>query len=128
MKTPGAVLILLLSSVALAGPGGGGGGGSHGGGGGGGSHASAGGASHGGGLTRGVSAAHTGVSPASLARAATPLARNTATATKPPPKPGFWRRHFHLHHANAMQPTFVNLCTEEDRRLGRCPGLAPHRN
>jgi hypothetical protein len=126
MKTLGAVLILLLSSAALASPGGGGGG-SHGGGGsGGGSHASAGSAGHGGGATRGTSAAHAAASPSSLAHAGTPVARNTATSAKPRPKPGFWKRHFHFHQASAVQPTYLEPCTEEDRRLGRCPKLALH--
>ena len=132
MKTLGAVLILLLSSVALASPGGGGGGGgggSHGGGGGGGGgHASAGISSHGGGApTHGVSAVHPAATPASLARAGTPVARHTATAAKPPPKPGFWKRHFHFHRASAVPTTYGTLCSEEDRRLGRCPERAPQK-
>ncbi len=128
MKTLGAVLILLLSSVALASPGGGGshGGGGGGGGSGGGSHASTGGASHGAGATRPTSAAHAAASPASLVHPGTPAARNTPTPAKPPRKPGFWKRHFHLHQASAVQPTYVEPCTEEERRLGRCPRLALH--
>jgi len=127
MRTLGAVLILVLTSAALAGPpGGGGGGGSHGGGGGGGSgggsHASAGTASHGDATTRGMSAVHAAAAPGSSPRASTPVTRNAATAGKPPSKPGFWRRHFHFHHyAATPAPTYGTVCSEEDRRLGRCP-------
>jgi len=135
MKTLGAVLIL-LSSAALAGPpaggGGGGGGGSHGGGGGGGNsaHVGAGGVSGGAHLSL-AAAGHAPSHAAGPVRAsAAPSAPlHLATTAHPQdeptrPKTGFWRRHFHRYDRSALPDMRASLCTEEERRLGRCPGRA----
>jgi hypothetical protein len=120
MKALGAVLIL-VSSAALAGgvPAGGGGGAGH---------ASASGASHATAVSQGNAASHGGaVTGTHLGNV---QARAVATTGKVKPKPESRPRpRYHLRRAGAE--SFANriaelpVCTEEQRRAGKCPLREP---